>query len=404
MRIHIIFLLLILSSCRPEPSISDLANPSPAGARFPTLHSDGSRVLMSWLQPVDSLTFSFAYSVYENGAWSDAVIVATSDSFFVNWADVPSVVMSAGEPLAAHWLAKVPGGTYAYHVNMAMRQADGSWMPVGAPHTDGTATEHGFVSLLPMDSESVLAVWLDGRNTAGMSHDDHSGHEGMTDLSTAMTLRSAVIHRDGSRSKEAEIDAAVCDCCNTSMATVPDGALAVYRDRDEHEIRDIAISRYDAASGTWSDPKTLFEDGWEIAGCPVNGPRIASAGDHVVVAWFTGAGGGSTVSAIRSTDGGRTFGERVVLDSGRNSGRVDVVVAEDGDAWISWLGESEGAAALALRRWSANAKPDETRYLPGLDMSRRSGFPRMALINKDLLLAWTDPENGYSVKTMRMKR
>ncbi len=403
MRTLPILLLLILTSCRPEPSLTDLPNPSPSGARFPTLHSDGSRVLMSWLQPVDSLTFSVAYSVFEDGAWSDAVTVATSDSFFVNWADVPSVVMSAGEPMAAHWLAKVPGGTYAYHVNMAMRQPDGAWKPVGAPHTDGTPTEHGFVSLLPMDDESVLAVWLDGRNTGGMSHDDHSEHEGMTDLSTAMTLRSAVVHRDGSRSHEAEIDAAVCDCCNTALAAVPGGALAVYRDRSEDEIRDIGISRYDAATGAWSDTRILHEDGWEIAGCPVNGPRIASAGDHVVVAWFTGADGGSTVSAMRSTDGGRTFGPREVFDGGRNSGRVDVVVGENGDAWISWLGETEGAAALALREWPAGAQPGETRYLGELDMSRKSGFPRMALLDDGLLLAWTDPENGYSVKTMRMR-
>ena len=403
MRLLNTFLLLLALGCRPEPSLTDLPNPAPAGARFPSLHSDGGSVLMSWLQPVDSLTFSVAFSVYEDGAWSDAVTVATSDSFFVNWADVPSVVMTDGEPLAAHWLRKVPGGTYAYHVNLAMRQSDGRWMPVGAPHTDNTPTEHGFVSLLPLDSERVLAVWLDGRRTGGMDHDDHAGHDGMTDLSTAMSLRSAVIRRDGSRMHEAEIDAAVCDCCNTALTAVPGGAMAVFRNRDENEIRDIGISRFDAATGTWSPTRILHADGWEIAGCPVNGPRIASAGNHVVIAWFSGAGGGSTVSAIRSTDGGISFGERVVLDAGRNSGRVDVVVDENGDAWVSWLGESEGGAALAIRPWSEGHEPGEVRHLTEIDMSRKSGFPRMALHGDGLVLAWTDPENGYSVKTLQLE-
>ena len=187
MRLSIAILMLLAVGCATQPDLTDLPNPAPAGARFPSLHSDGGSLLMSWLQPVDSLTYSVAYAVFDGTSWSEPVTVATSDSFFVNWADVPSVVMSGAEPLAAHWLRKVAGGTYAYHVNMAMRQSDGTWMPVGAPHTDNTPTEHGFVSLLPMDAESVLAVWLDGRNTGGMSHDDPSGHEGMTDLSKAMT-------------------------------------------------------------------------------------------------------------------------------------------------------------------------------------------------------------------------
>lgn len=402
MRLSIALLMLLAVGCATQPSLTDLPNPTPSGARFPTLHSDGGSLLMSWLQPIDSLTFELAYATLSDGAWSDPVVVAASDSFFVNWADVPSVVMSDGAPLAAHWLRKVPGGTYAYHVNMAMRQSDGTWMPVGAPHTDNTPTEHGFVSLLPLDAESVLAVWLDGRNTGGMSHDDHAGHEATTDLSTAMTLRSAVIHRDGSRTQESEIDAAVCDCCNTALAAVPGGALAVFRDRDENEIRDIGISRFDASTGTWSPTRILHADGWEIAGCPVNGPRIASAGNHVVVAWFSGADGGSTVSAIRSSDGGLTFGERVVLDAGRNSGRVDVVVDKNGDAWISWLGESEGSAALALRPWREGRAPGEVRYLSQLDMSRKSGFPRMAQHGDGLILAWTDPKNGYSIRTIQL--
>jgi len=37
------------------------------------------------------------------------------------------------------------------------------------------------------------------------------------------------------------------------------------------------------------------------------------------------------------------------------------------------------------------------------DMGRRSGFPRMARLGDELILAYTDPENGYSVKTTRVR-
>ena len=109
------------------------------------------------------------------------------------------------------------------------------------------------------------------------------------------------------------------------------------------------------------------------------------------------------VAAKRSTDGGRTFGERVVIDDGMNSGRVDVVVDADGAAWISWLGTEAGEPALALRSWSVAGRLGEVFHPAMADMGRRSGFPRMARLGDELILAYTDPENGYSVKTTRVR-
>src|SRR5258708_7811707 len=44
-----------------------------------------------------------------------------------------------------------------------------TWSAPLTPHRDGTATEHGFVSLAA-ESGDLAAVWLDGRKTAG--HDE----------------------------------------------------------------------------------------------------------------------------------------------------------------------------------------------------------------------------------------
>ncbi|MBK8324867.1 MAG: hypothetical protein IPL06_19865 [Betaproteobacteria bacterium] len=48
------------------------------------------------------------------------------------------------------------------------QSADGgrTWSTPVTPHRDGTASEHGFVSLVA-DTGGVLAVWLDGRKTGG---------------------------------------------------------------------------------------------------------------------------------------------------------------------------------------------------------------------------------------------
>ena len=65
-----------------------------------------------------------------------------------------------------------------------------------------------------------------------------------------------------------------------ALACVNTACVPVYRDRTEAEIRDIAIVRL--VDGIWSDPALVSADGWEIAGCPVNGPAIDSAGGRPV--------------------------------------------------------------------------------------------------------------------------
>jgi hypothetical protein len=113
--------------------------------------------------------------------------VARGEAWFVNWADFPSVVPIADRLWAAHWLARRPEGGYAYDVAMALSSDAGArWGATLSPHTDGTPTEHGFVTLFPWQG-GVGAVWLDGRNMQpGEAGDlaDHGHGEG------GMTLRS----------------------------------------------------------------------------------------------------------------------------------------------------------------------------------------------------------------------
>ncbi len=61
--------------------------------------------------------------------------------------------------MAAHWLAKKPGGTYAYDVMMSVSPTGRSWGTPFSPHDDGTPTEHGFVSLFPVAIGSVPSGW-----------------------------------------------------------------------------------------------------------------------------------------------------------------------------------------------------------------------------------------------------
>jgi len=126
-----------------------------------------------------------------------------------------------------------------------------------------------------------------------------------------ITFRYVKIKRDGALADEAALDTRVCECCQTSAVMTADGPVVVYRDRSEadKEIRDISIVRL--KGGKWSAPRPVFQDGWQLNGCPVNGPAVAAAGPRVAVAWFTGADKTSRVKLAFSADAGETFGQPV---------------------------------------------------------------------------------------------
>ena len=379
---------LLLAACAPAPADRDwldapttLASPAGAGSRFPHLATPGAGgPVMSWLEPA-AASMSLRYSRWAGQGWGPPSTVASGADWFVNWADFPSVVTDGEGHWGAHWLQKVPGGTYAYGVRIATSDDDGAtWSAPQVPHGDDTATEHGFVSLLPWRG-ALLALWLDGRNTGGDDGHDHGG-------GGAMTVRSAVVDYDGTMSgPDTEIDARTCDCCQTGLALAGSVAVAVFRDRGEDGTRDISIVRLE--DGRWSAPVPVARDGWRIDACPVNGPAVDARGDTVVVAWFTGAGG-ARVRLAWSADAGRSFAAPIDVDHGRVAGRVDVVLLRDGRAVVTWLRGNDRAAALLARPYTAAGPAGRAVEITGADASRAGGFPQVALAGDDLVFAWTE--------------
>jgi len=321
-----------------------------------------------------------------------------AQELFANWADRPGVVEGGpadGGPLYAWWLAKLGTGTYAYGVHLA-RSADGggTWQPLGLLHDDRSATEHGFVTLIP-EGEGARAVWLDGRET---------------ERGEPMGLRSVRITDRVLRESEEVLDAAVCDCCNTAALAAEGGALVAYRDRAAGEVRDVQLVRRGA--GGWSGPAPLHRDGWEIAACPVNGPALArhaaAGGETVWAAWFTAAGGAPRVLAAVSRDGGRRFGPPLLVDDEGALGRLGLAVdPARGEAIVSWLDTSgDGEAAIRLRRLDQDGRAGQAVALVRAASSRASGVPRLLAYaaggDPRLLVAWVEPEEGSRAGAIRL--
>ena len=370
-------------------------SPTDGDSREPELNAtqDG-RVILSWVEKVGTKRYALRTSTRSASGWSEAQTVAQGENWFVNWADFPSVIALQDGSLAAHWLVKSGSGTYAYNVNIA-RSRDGgkTWSKPLVPHRDHTQTEHGFVSLIPLPDGRLGAVWLDGRNMKDMK-DDGDDH---APASESMTLRYAAIDQDGNLSDEAQLDERVCECCQTSAAVTSEGAIAVYRDRSQTEIRDIYSVKQ--VNGSWQAPQAVHRDNWEISGCPVNGPAVAAAARRVAVAWFTGANDAPHVNLAFSEDAAATFSSPIQIDDGAAIGRVDVLLLPDSSALVCWMSGNAESGAIKVRRVRSDGTLGPPAVIAETNISRSSGFPRMARLGDEVHFAWTEFGKPSRVRT-----
>ncbi|MGQ0735908.1 MAG: sialidase family protein [Acidobacteriota bacterium] len=370
-------------------AVTPLQSPAAASTAQPQLSVSERGVLLSWIERSGTYaTLKFAERT--PAGWTEARTVAAGDDWFVNWADVPSVIRLADGTLAAHWLQKSGPDTYAYDVRLAHSNDDGrTWSPSFLPHHDGTKTEHGFASLFQMPGAGLGLAWLDGR---AMTPGGHEGHDG-----GAMTLRFAAFDRHWKQTADTGVDLRVCECCPTAATVTADGPIVAYRDRSDGEIRDIYVSRLER--GAWTTPSAVHADNWKIPACPVNGPSLSARGRDVALAWFTAAGDQGRAFIAFSRDAGRSWSPPVRVDEAGSLGRVDVELLADGSALATWIEFADQRAQFRARRIMRDGTRSAAVTVTGIAGSRSSGYPRVALHGQELVFAWTESEGGLSVKT-----
>jgi len=379
------------AAATPPWQVADWPLPIDGGAQPDLIATPDGGLLLSWIESRDGLhTLKFARADAA-GRWRDAPrAIAHGRDWFVNWADTPHLAVSADGALWAHWLRKSGEAPYAYDV-VLVRSADGGahWSAPLAVNDDGTPTEHGFVSLWAEGADAMRVAWLDGRASGkGEGHGEHAAHGG------AMTLRSARFGADLQRSGEAVLDARTCDCCQTDAAATARGALLAYRDRDEREVRDIAVVRL--VDGAWTAPQAVHGDGWVMPGCPVNGPAVAARGERALVAWYTGAGEAPSLRVAASADGGARFAAPLILDRGEAvQGRVDLALDAD-RAWVLWMREDGAGQRLQLARLAPDLAREDQRLSVAQvrGRGRGTGFPQLALAGGAAYAVWTDLADG----------
>jgi hypothetical protein len=224
------------------------------------------------------------------------------------------------------------------------RSTDGgkTFSPAITINSDGAGEPagHAFQSVAVDRRGRVYVAWIDERN----KQKEDRGAEIWLAVSA---------DRGKTFSRDRRILTDVCECCRTNLQIDTAGNLYLsYRTvpRSGPMYRDIVIARSQDGGKTFA--KTLVsEDSWEINGCPVAGPSFSFDNRGAIVAvWFMGGGERPGLYYATSTDRGKTFTPRRLLDPRQKIGKhAHTAGPAGGGVFVAW----DDADGKTFSAWGA---------------------------------------------------
>ena len=160
---------------------------------------------------------------------------------------------------------------------------------------------------------------------------------------------------------------------------------------------DIYITR--RIGDTWEKPYPVHNDGWSIAGCPVNGPMLSENNSNVALAWYTSANGNPSVKVAFSTNSGKNFSTPQRVDISMPIGRVDIEWISNIEILISWIEDGDDSSNILARRISLDKNISNETLIEKIPPGRVTGYPQMEVFNENVLFAWTENKKTSAIKS-----
>jgi hypothetical protein len=392
------------SAARPVPA-APAADPlrlavEGASSSGVSLAASGRDVVATWAATAPGVTDVYTAVSHDDGA-------SFGPATRVN--DIPGDARTSGEqgPRAAIangldvvWCSKA--GTGARIRAARSRAGAATFAPAITVHAENLPGARGWASLARDADGNAHVVWLDGRSAgdgAAMAH-------GMR-----QDIFHAIWRPDGSH-EEVAVATDVCFCCKTAVATAPGGVVYVaWRHIYPTNLRDIAVAHSSDGGKTFSAPVRVSEDGWQIAGCPDDGPALAvDAAGVLHVVWPTVVAGARAVKGIFysfSTDGGRTFAPRQRIDEEGGGAAHPQIAPGAGRVAVVW-DEAGTSRRACLREVSSDRKVTASTPVLGPIKVLSVGpavYPAIAATPSALVAAWTETlSTGSEIRVRRLPR
>ena len=169
-------------------------------------------------------------------------------------------------------------------------------------------------------------------------------------------------------------------------------------------VRDHVLIRSTDGGQTFSDPILISDDGW-VTGCPHAGISLASdSEDRIHGLWFT-VGRSEEEAGIYYTfseDGGLSFSPRQLVAQTPASAVLHTQVTIDANdaIWATWVNLQDEKPQIFL----AHREPGQTQWSPSYQLSdgtRNAVKPSMAINSENVYVAWTELEGEHRQMKLR---
>lgn len=332
---------------RPQGVPRDVRAPVAGTSSVPTCVFDSAgRLWAAWVEGGHVLVSS---SPDGGSSWARASVVnPLPTQVDANGEGRPKVAVGEAGELFVTFTEKL-AAPYSGNVRFSRSvDAGRTFSPPITVNDDSSVTGHRFDTLVAGPGSRVTVAWLDRRDhdRARAGGRPYAG----TALYTAVSL-------DGGASflPNRKVVDHVCECCRVAGARDAAGNVflhfrAVFGDR----TRDHALVRLDAAGSSGPVRRSSF-DGWQLDGCPHQGPAIAAGENGTLhLAWYTGEGqNGRGLFYARSRDGGSTVDAPFRIAAAEPRATRPAVHASGRVVTLAWI-ETAGGTSRALARRSAD--------------------------------------------------
>ncbi|WP_447973583.1 sialidase family protein [Nitrospira sp. Kam-Ns4a] len=231
-----------------------------------------------------------------------------------------------------------------------------------------------------------LAVALDG--TVHLAWID--AREGKKEPATFATRST---DQGRSVAKNVKVDEDTCVCCRTAVATAPDGTVYVaWRKVFEGHVRETVVARSTDGGRTFSESVIVGHDRWAFPACPHRPASIGVDGQgRLYVVWYTeGPDETPAIYLAVSDDGGRTFSPKRQLNSSKGTfpDHPQMAVDRKGRLVVVWEEQSPVRREVVL---SYSLDRGQTFSPPQRLKERKGEGPAVAMNDQGLVaLAWIE--------------
>jgi hypothetical protein len=374
--------------------------------------ASGDRVVAVWAATKDGSTDIEAATSEDAGATFSAPVRVNDlpGDARVNGEQPPRVAI-AGLQVVVVWQSRRTGQPEV----RAARSTDGgrSFVKAVTVHASGLTGSRGWSSVALAPSGEAHLTWLDTRNGAPpeKAGGAAAGAHQHGSSSTRQDVFQAVWPPEG-EPVEGAVTTSVCFCCKTSTAVSRDGVtLVAFRHIYPTNLRDMAVARSTGGARTFDTPVRVSQDGWELTGCPEDGPALAvDDSNRVHIAWPTITGPDASHKGVfyaYSADEGRSFAPRIRLDEGtdvKHAQHPQLASAGQG-AVVVWDEISPAGTRIRARVVTTKGRDDKSpRLSPVVAVSDPGSvtYPAVAATTQGYVVFWTEnAESGAGIRARR---